>query len=86
MIRYSSPLGFPLLDSFPKFLPSEPTSDRLSVHTLLSTSPDISRKLRDTQSFASVLDIIDREETFNYLSCLAEAYQSDSYDSESDEY
>lgn len=75
--RYSAPVLFPLLDSFPAsiFDLASGHATKIAVHTGLTTSTAVADQLRAIEQFAKrLVGIEDREALCNGLQVLAEEY------------
>ncbi|USP80160.1 hypothetical protein yc1106_07434 [Curvularia clavata] len=84
--RYTAPLLFPLLDSFPKSMLNIGTShtQKLAVHTGLTTSTAVAGQIRTLEPIIKrMINIEEREVLSNGLHVLAEEYD-EGWDSGSD--
>lgn len=83
--RYHSSLEYPLLDSFPPIFSFSPGLTQVAVHTSLSTTSGISKRVKALQRIVSRLSNLDERETLsNGLGEISEAYE-DGWLSGSDE-
>ena len=74
--RYHSSLEYPLLDSFPPIFSLSPGHSHSAVHTSLSTTSRISKRIKDLQSAISRTANLDERETlYNGLGEIREAYE-----------
>ncbi|KAL9044631.1 MAG: hypothetical protein Q9214_002243 [Letrouitia sp. 1 TL-2023] len=75
--RHYSPLKYPIVDSFPNILSDQLAGlDSIAVHTSLSTTYQISGRIKGLQSVVGrVGDMAEREAISNRLGEIAEAYQ-----------
>lgn len=83
--RYQSSLAFPLLDSFPRIFSLRPDLAKAAVHSSLSTTTDISTRVKTLQKLVSRMVGLDERETLsNGLGEIREAYE-EGWNSGSDE-
>ena len=83
--RYHSSLEFPLLDSFPRIFSMRLNRAKVAVHTSLSTTTDISKRVKALQKLATRMVGLDERETLsNGLGEISEAYE-EGWNSGSDE-
>ena len=83
--RYHSSLAYPLLDSFPRIFSLRPDLAKAAVHTSLSTTTDISTRIKTLQKLVSRMVGLDERETLsNGLGEISEAYE-EGWNSGSDE-
>ncbi|CAF9928443.1 MAG: mtDNA inheritance, partitioning of the mitochondrial organelle [Alectoria fallacina] len=83
--RFHSSLEYPLLDSFPPIFSLSPGLTQFAVHTSLSTTSGISKRVKALQSMVSrMADFDERETLSNRLGEIGEAYE-DGWHSGSDE-
>lgn len=83
--RYHSSLEFPLLDSFPRIFSLQPNLAKVAVHTSLSTTADISKRVKALQKLVTRIGGLDERETLsNGLGEISEAYE-EGWNSGSDE-
>lgn len=76
-LRYSAPILFPLLDSFPAsiFDVGSGHATKLAVHTGLTTSTAVANQIRAVQQIAiRLVGMEEREALSNDLQVLAEEY------------
>lgn len=86
MSRYTAPLLFPLLDSFPKSILDVGSShtQKLAVHAGLTTSTAVAGQIRTLEPIIKrMINIEEREALSNGLHVLAEEYD-EGWDSGSD--
>ena len=77
LCRYYSSLEYPLLDSFPPILSLTPGHTQVAVHTSLSTTSGISKRIQALQRMVSRMAKLDERETLsNGLSETSEAYEN----------
>lgn len=84
--RYTAPLLFPLLDSFPKsmFEVGSGNTEKLAVHAGLTTSTAVAGQIRTLEPIIKrMINIEEREALSNGLQVLAEEYD-EGWDSGSD--
>ncbi|KAL9637378.1 MAG: hypothetical protein Q9164_002223 [Protoblastenia rupestris] len=73
--RYYTTVSYPVLDSFPSIF-SDASDSRVSVRTSLSTSSQISKRIRELRTESHRIASLDeREALSNSLSEMAEAYE-----------
>lgn len=83
--RYHSSVEYPLLDSFPPIFSASPGLAQVAVHTSLSTTTGISKRVKALQRMVSRTANLDERETLsNGLGEISEAYE-DGWYSGSDE-
>ena len=83
--RTTTPLLFPLLDSFPHIFAQAGLSASLAISTSLSTETGVALRVKSLQSIVSrAMGITEREALSNSLGEIAEAYE-EGWDSGSDE-
>jgi hypothetical protein len=83
--RTTTPLLFPLLDSFPHIFAHANITPSLAISTSLSTDTTVALRVKKLQSIVSrAVGITEREALSNSLGEIAEAYE-EGWDSGSDE-
>ncbi|KAJ3511435.1 hypothetical protein NM208_g15433 [Fusarium decemcellulare] len=76
LLRYDSPLRFPLLDAYPQIYPQIAGQPDVGVQTTLSTNSSMVRRIRHLRSEATrLVGVNEREDLSNGLAELADAYQ-----------
>ena len=86
--RYHSSLEYPLLDSFPPIFLPPPGKTHIAVHTSLSTTSGISKRIKALQrTISQTANFDERESLYHGLGEISEAYEVVSYNGsdESDE-
>ena len=74
--RHHSSLEYPLLDSFPPIIPFSRDHTHLAVHTSLSTTSRISKRIKALQGVVKKMAKLDeREALSNGLGAISEAYE-----------
>ncbi|KHJ32198.1 putative protein dml1 protein [Erysiphe necator] len=85
VLKRNLPLGFPLLDSFPRIFNEASTSSSLAVRTSLTVDSSIASRLKALKNIVNRAFAVDEREAFsNSLGELAEGYE-EGWDSGSDE-
>jgi hypothetical protein len=73
--RYQTPLGFPILETYPRIFDINTTSKNTKIHAALSTSSSIADSIRQLErSVRGLVPFAERENVLNGLRTIAEEY------------